>query len=82
MNFQRQWVASIYLRLMNGNFVNKAPQDGAAFVHYIRQVLAEIDDATLMSLLKSTDWRARLTAGWLIGFGRRGIFVDAVGVNL
>jgi len=82
MGFHPKWVAPYYLKLMNGNFLRLSSDEQQAFIHDVRQVLEEIDSATLGNMLSSSNWRPRLTAGWFIGFQKRQEFAGTVSEHL
>ena len=65
-----------YRQLLHGNFEGLEPPERATFLRSL--VEDAITDHELGVLLES-DWRARITAAWLIGASRRGQFRERVG---
>ncbi|WP_020580324.1 DUF6000 family protein [Actinopolymorpha alba] len=59
-----------YLQLLNGNFLRDSEPDRSAFGAALAEDARQIGDDDLKKLL-TTEWRARLTAAWLIGLDRR-----------
>ncbi|HEX6497904.1 MAG TPA: DUF6000 family protein [Micromonosporaceae bacterium] len=71
-----------YLDLLHGNFAALPAADRTRFLDALRRDARQISDEELTSLLGRQalpNWRARLTAAWLIGLDRRTGFRDALG---
>ncbi|QIG44563.1 hypothetical protein G5V58_18825 [Nocardioides anomalus] len=68
-----------YLRLLHGAFLDDADAD--AFVQALRSDAARVSDDEL-DLLLGHEWRARLTAAWLVAADRRAAYVDPLGGHL
>ncbi|WFB11374.1 DUF6000 family protein [Streptomyces sp. LX-29] len=66
-----------YLNLLHANFMRRDEGERALFLQSLNSAAREITDEELETLLKS-DWRARLTAAWLIGCDRRQYFQDVL----
>jgi hypothetical protein len=58
------------MKLLHGNFTRLPPDDRAAFVDLLVEEARLVTDADLNALL-DYEWRARLTAAWLIAVDRR-----------
>jgi hypothetical protein len=71
-----------YLELLHGNFTALPEEQRGPFLRAMRDDARRISDAELEFMLqpgKMIDWRARLTAAWLIGFDRRTRFRALLG---
>lgn len=64
-----------YLKLLHGNFARKEENERGSFLRALAEAAREVTDDELEVLLAS-EWRARLTAAWLIGTDRRAHFRD------
>jgi hypothetical protein len=74
-----RYVAGRYLNLLNGNFLHRGGRwQRSWFLWRLRADARRISDADLRILL-SSDWRARLTAAWLIAGSGREQFVGELG---
>jgi len=82
MDFHSKWVNPFYGKLMNGNFLRLKESEQKQFAENIQITLSELNDDILTQMLSSDNWRARLTAGWFIGFARRQSKVAEIGKNL
>lgn len=67
-----------YLKLLHGNVLFTPPPERAAFGEALARDAAEITDQALARLFDH-EWRAQITAAWLVGFGRRPAFRTRVG---
>ncbi|MEV5460892.1 DUF6000 family protein [Streptomyces cellulosae] len=67
-----------YLVLKSGRFLRPEWPHSERFARDLIEDAATITDAELEALL-GYEWRSRLTAGWLIGVGRRADFRDRLG---
>ncbi|WP_448318449.1 DUF6000 family protein [Streptomyces sp. CO7] len=67
-----------YLVLKSGRFLQPEWPHAERFAHHLIDDSATITDAELEALL-GYEWRSRLTAGWLIGVGRRATFRERIG---
>jgi hypothetical protein len=67
-----------YLKLLHGNVLGMPRRDQDRFLRRLRRDAERITDAELEILLTS-EWRARLTASWLIAASRRATYVDRLG---
>lgn len=70
-----------YLELLHGNVMRLRGADRARFMHALGGDARHITDGELGMLLDS-EWRARLTAAWLIGLDRRTHFRGRLGEAL
>ncbi|WKX74011.1 DUF6000 family protein [Streptomyces sp. XD-27] len=64
-----------YLKLLHGNFTRQDEPECRSFLRALSAAARQISDEELETLLES-EWRARLTAAWLIGLDRRYWFRD------
>jgi hypothetical protein len=64
-----------YLKLLHGNVLGLHGSERTSFMLAMGQDAQQITDHELSTLLDS-EWRARLTAAWLIGLDRRTRFRD------
>ncbi|MCO5968904.1 DUF6000 family protein [Actinoallomurus soli] len=69
---------SRYLNLLHTNALREDEPDRDAFIAALAEDAQDISDAELAELL-GFEWRARLTAAWLIGLGRRTGFRRTLG---
>jgi hypothetical protein len=67
-----------YLRLMGINALRGDEPDHDVFMSALAEDARQISDADLAVLLE-LEWRARITAAWLIGLDRRDRFRQALG---
>lgn len=67
-----------YLKLLHGNFLALDEGKRTRFLKQLARSAREISDRELTTLLDS-EWRARLTASWLISLDKREQFRDRVG---
>lgn len=67
-----------YLELLGGNFLRLPNPERAEFIARLRHDAEAITDHDLGVLL-SSEWRARLTAGWLIATSKRAQYRDQLG---
>ncbi|GGO82298.1 DUF6000 family protein [Nonomuraea cavernae] len=70
-----------YLKLLGGGFMMLPDRDLARFARSLAKDARRITDSDLEMLLDS-EWRARLTAAWLIGLDRRTHFRERLGAML
>jgi Family of unknown function (DUF6000) len=73
------FVRPLYLQLLHGNFVRLNETDAVQFSKTLANRASSITDSQITRLLKERDWRARLTAAWLVGLMKRKSFVPAIG---
>jgi uncharacterized protein DUF6000 len=76
----RQYVTpgTRYLKLLGGNFMTMDRAERTSFLQQLATSARQASDHELATLLGS-EWRARLTASWLIGFARRDQFRAQIG---
>lgn len=67
-----------YTSLLNANFLGDYRSAQAGFETALAEDAREISDSDLVKLL-STEWRSRLTAGWLIGLDQRTQYRQTLG---
>jgi hypothetical protein len=67
-----------YLKLLNANLLQDNEPDRESFGAALAEDARQISDEELEKLL-SSEWRARLTAAWLIGLDRRVKFRHVLG---
>lgn len=67
-----------YLKLLHGNVLGMPQREQGRFLRRLLRAAGRITDVELEILLTS-EWRARLTASWLIAASRRGGYVDRLG---
>lgn len=70
--------AKRYMKLLHGNFLDMPEPERSRFTHSLARAAKRITDEELHTLLDS-EWRARLTASWLIGLDRRSQFRSRIG---
>ncbi|MFI6797410.1 DUF6000 family protein [Streptosporangium canum] len=71
-------VAKRYMDLLHGNFLDRPEPERSQFTRSLARAAKQITDEELHTLLDS-EWRARLTASWLIGLDRRSQFRSRIG---
>ncbi len=67
-----------YMKLLGGNFLLLDEGKRRRFLKHLAKDARQVSDRELATLLES-EWRARLTAAWLIGLDRREQFRDELG---
>ncbi|MFJ7268702.1 DUF6000 family protein [Streptomyces sp. NPDC099050] len=67
-----------YLELGSGRVLRPGWPHAERFARHLIEDAATITDAELEALL-AYEWRSRLTAAWLIGVGRRTLFLERIG---
>ena len=68
-----RFVAPFYLKLLHGNFARDA---GDRLHDKIAEAARTISDPALDLLLRTSEWRGRLSAAWFIGLSGRTHYVD------
>lgn len=76
------WKSEIYAALMSGNIVSLDFPNRQQAIKEIQELVSICDEKLIDKLLATENWRAKVTAGCLIGFWNDKSYIDNIGQNL
>ncbi len=76
------WNINLYGALMSGNIVESNFQNREKSVKEIQKLTSICNEELIDKLIQSTNWRARVIAGCLIGFWQDKDYIERIGKNL